>query len=140
MERENRELLLKDLSARLSYEVKISIPNLWTHKIEIEILDEIFKGDDGLYRVNSSGLCIEYIKPYLFPMSSITEEQIEELEGLCWYFDFYEIYNIDKYGCKEVINHLDCFDLIDWLNAHHFDYRGLIEKGLAIDATGLNIY
>lgn len=132
MERENRELLLKDLSARLSYEVKISIPNLWTHKIEIEILDEIFKGDDGLYRVNSSGLCIEYIKPYLFPLSSMTEEQKKEFDQLI------------ELELKAISDEIDpmqptIFE-IDFYNRHHFDYRGLIEKGLAIDATGLNIY
>ena len=52
---EDKELLVKDLCARLPYGVKISIPDLWTQKREIEILDEIFKGDDGLYRVNSKG-------------------------------------------------------------------------------------
>ena len=59
MTQNEKELLMKDLSARLPYEGKISIPELWTQKREIEILDEIFKGDDGLYRVNSQGQCIE---------------------------------------------------------------------------------
>ena len=58
------------------------------------------------------------IRPYLFPLSSMTDEQLEEFEkcGLASYHDY------------------------DWYNKNHFDYRGLIEKGLAIDATGLNIY
>ena len=75
MTRENKELLLKDLCARLPYKVKISIPELFTNKKQIETLNEIFKGKDGLYRINDSGILIEYVKPYLFPLSSMTEEQ-----------------------------------------------------------------
>ena len=64
---------------------------------------------------------VEDIKPCLRPMSSMTEEELKEYDIQCYIYD-------------DIICH------IDWLNAHHFDYRGLIEKGLAIDATNLNIY
>ena len=67
---------------------------------------------------------ISKIKPYLFPLSSMTEEEKLMYEGL-------------MIGTDNISYMLD---IIDWLNAHHFDYRCLIEKGLAIDATGLNIY
>lgn len=121
MTQEQKDLLLKDLCARLPYGVKISIPDLFTHKEEIETLDEIFKGDDGIYRVNSSGVWLEYVKPYLFPMSSMTEEQKKDMiKSSCGY-------GSDK-------------NVFDWYNKNHFDYRGLIPKGLALDATGLNIY
>ena len=125
MTQEDEELLIKDLSARLSYGVKISIPDLWTQELEIEVLDEIFKGDDGIYRVNSKGQCIKYIKPYLFPISSMTEEQKDKLIMLRTYV------SLNKN--KEYL-------LFDWLNANHFDYRNLIPMGLAINATNLNIY
>lgn len=156
MKQEDKDLLLKDISARLPYGIKISIPDLWTQKREIEILDEIFKGDDGLYRVNSKGQCIEYIKPYLFPMSSITKKQKRDLlltvvgkEGL-------KLFSVTKDGIvsndKEeqsiesfYFNNINFSNetteaYIDWLNKNHFDYRGLIEKELAIDATNLKIY
>ena len=121
MTQEQKELLLKDISARLPYGVKISIPDLWTQEKEIEIFDEIFKGDDGLYRVNSKGQCIEHIKPYLFPISSITNEQKEDMiKSSCGI-------GSDK-------------NVFDWYNKNHIDYRRLIPMGLAIDATGLNIY
>ena len=85
---------------------------------------------------------IKNIQPHLFPLSSMTKEQKEELENLGWHFDNFEIHNVNE--ClgtyKEYVAHLDCFVLIDWLNKNHFDYRGLIEKGLAVDASGLNIY
>ena len=69
---------------------------------------------------------IETVKPYLFPLSSMTEEQKKEYNYITerWMYD--SSYSIS--------------DSIDWLNKNHFDYRGLIEKGLAIDADGLNIY
>ena len=72
-------------------------------------------------------LHIKDVKPYLFHLSSMTEEQKEE------YKQFLE--DIDGY-----VYSIDCVPQIDWLNKNHFDYRGLIEKGLAIDATNLNIY
>lgn len=139
MTQENDELLLKDLCARLPYKVKISIPGLWTSKEKVETLNEIFKGDDDLYRVNSSGMLIRYIKPYLFPLSSMTEEQ-KELSSfepsllnafINGYISLFE---------DEELNIDDLNRLYDWLNENHFDYRGLIKKSLALDATGLNIY
>ena len=68
------------------------------------------------------------IKPYLFPLSSMTEEQTEELIKLI---------NTDQNDNNEFMRSL-C--RIEFYHKNHFDYRGLIEKGLAIDATGLNIY
>ena len=123
MEKDLKDIPFKDLCARLPYKVKISIPELWyNNKKRIEILNEIFKGDDDLYRVNSSGMLIRYIKPYLFPLSSMTEEQQINLT-------------------KFVANGIKGENILyDWYNKNHFDYRGLIEKGLAIDATNLNIY
>ena len=126
LKQEQKDLLLKDLCTRLPYGVKISIPDLWTQEREIEILDEIFKGDDGLYRVNSKGQCIEYIKPYLFPFSSMTDEQEKELHSLMIQ---------DSYG---ILYHT--IESFGYIYKNHIDIRGLIPMGLAIDATGLNIY
>jgi hypothetical protein len=63
---------------------------------------------------------IEYFKPYLFPLSSATKEQKDFL--------------------KNNANTLGVSGLVDWFNEHHFDHRGLIDKGLALDATNKNIY
>ena len=61
---------------------------------------------------------------------------------MSWAFDNFEIHNVNEcFGTyREFVSHLCCMELIDWLNNNHFDYRGLIKKDLAIDATGLNIY
>ena len=128
MEKDLKDILLKDLCARLPYGVKIAMPGLWDNKITIEPLTEIFKGDDGLFRVNGNGHCIEYVKPYLFPLSSMTEEQTEELIKLI---------NTGQNDNNEFMRSL-C--RIEFYHKHHFDYRGLIPMGLAIDATNLNIY
>ena len=82
-------------------------------------------------------------KPYLFPLSSMTEEQRKELKELgasvnCYNricFDSYDEYGMDIVTTVDVTN-----DVFDWLNKNHFDYRDLIAKDLAIDATGLNVY
>ena len=82
MTQKDKELLLKDLCGRLPYGVKIKTPSdCWTSEETICELKEIFKGDDGLFRIGDIGALIEYSKPYLFPMSSMTEEQREEYKS-----------------------------------------------------------
>lgn len=107
MTQENKELLLKDLCARLQYGVKISVND------KIELLQGINVLDNVVEYGSFLSSDIEEVKPYLFPMSNMTEEQKRE------YIELLQI--------GPAIG-------IDWLNAHRFDYRGLIEKGLAIEA------
>ena len=126
---QDKELLLKDLCARLPYGVKYEcsdIKNIWK-------LNAIMtkRQDDGVFLdvYNPLDLC----KPYLFPLSSMTEEQKYEYDELI------HLNNIK--AIEGVITNTDCSAAeIDWCNKNQFDYRGLIPKGLAIDATGLNIY
>ena len=144
MTREDKDLLIKDLSARLPYGVKVKLgdnPNIFD--LEYRIKFAIMYGDsDKLEDI----LDITNIKPFLFPLSSMTEEQKKEIS---------KRYNLHtSYGlCIEITNHSegywdddnschlqDYLWLVDWFNKNHFDYRGLIPKGIAKDATGLNIY
>ena len=148
MTQENKELLLVDICARLPYKVKISIPELATNKEQVETLNEIFKGKDDLYRVNDSGILIEYIKPYLFPLSSMTDKQAKEMQEIIGNPNYACI--MRKTGGLELwLESVDTdptiwldtiFEVQDWLNKNHFDYRNLIDKNLAIDCTNLNIY
>lgn len=129
MTKEEKELLLIDLCGRLPYMVKARVYSYWNEKY----IDDYIMGVNTdimgfLCSTNTrSKIKIELIKPYLFPMSSMTEEQKEE------YKQFLE--DIDGYAYS-----IDCVPQIDWLNKNHFDYRGLISMGLAIDCTNLNIY
>lgn len=124
MTQEQKELLLKDLCARLPYGVKVN---------------DYIQGDFTLIGLTNERIfttCeveghyndfpIENIKPYLFPMSSMTDEQKHELMGTCTFLRDFAFGWTDR--------------TFDWCNKNHFDYRGLIPMGLAIDATGLNIY
>ena len=120
MTQADKKLLLKDLCARLPYGVKIQVPYEDGSGYFDETVWEV--NNDGPFHVNGWGIEYEYVKPYLFPLSSMTEEQKEERKG----------YTIVGGGWTN--------DGFDWLNKNHFDYRGLIPKGLAIDATWLNIY
>ena len=152
MTQNDKDILLKDLCARLPYGVKIAMPGLWdSSEITIEPFEEIFKGDDGVFRVNGNGHCIEYIKPYLFPLSSMTEEQRIELYkvlGLGYESHYHlskewEDFNdsIDNNGLFLPASWVsDLNKMYNWLNKNNFDYQGLIPMGLANDATGLNIY
>ena len=124
MTQEEKQLLLKDLSARLPYGVKV-LRESWNYECDqelsvIEVLEDIDK--DG-YINNTKVYTVEDIKPYLRPKSSMTEEEKEE------YLKLGDIY----YGI-----YFDSINSIDWLNTHHFDYRKLIKRGLAIEVTKEN--
>ena len=135
MEENLKQLLLKDLCARLPYLpiVEISIYRDSNRKGDIEldphVTENIWELIDKYHAI-----------PYLRPMSSMTEE--EE----------YEYHQIRKRNSDKSLSLMDCSDhleqllfpiiigteSIDWLNRHHFDYRGLIEKGLAVAVTKEN--
>ena len=115
MTQEEKQLLLKDLCGRLPYGVK------YESEFGPRILNDLFIYANGPVYTDHSvgnynevyGVELENIKPYLRPMSSMTEEEEEE--------------NMDTF--------LVMWDAVDWLNAHHFDYRNLIGKGLALEAS-----
>ena len=137
MTQEYKELLLKDLCARLPYSVKVQFK---TNSVIENKYKFIYNVDEEYEYIGKSNLTldiikmltnnfIDEIKPYLFPLSSMTEEQKMFLKQQNWCIA------ISTSGTVETT-----VEGIDWLNKNHFDYRGLIEKDLALDATGLNIY
>ena len=139
---EQKDLLLKDLCGRLPYGVKIQTPtNCWTSEEGICELKEIFKGDDGLFRIGDVGALIEYSKPYLFPMSSMTEEQEEELKNIYYRYNGMFQYT-ERIFDRIPFSKMKYFpyQVEEFFNKNHIDYRGLIPMGLANDATNLNIY
>lgn len=129
MTQEDKELLLKDLCGRLPYRTCV------LYKNEIRPLFGITPTQgyevvlDNAINITHNGnvyCTIEEVKPYLFPMSSIIKRDLQD-------FDKHFI----AVSGRDIICSTDGYD---WLNKNHFDYRGLIEKSLALDATGLNIY
>ena len=124
MTNEEKELLLKDLSARLPYGVKVC-DNKNVHTLIGMAKDKIYSEEAGTVPCIVV-LHIDNTRPYLRPMSSITDEENEELDDIserCSNFDLSEI-------------GLRIADLVsEFCNRHHFDYRGLIKKGLALEAT-----
>ena len=131
MTQENKELLLQDLCSRLPYGVKCQFEDT------IEIIKEIWFCEDEGWQVDGekTSTCIHAVKPYLFPMSSMTEEEKKEYRKVCELdTEILENHPMDGSPFPAMYNSQD------WLNKHHFDYRGLIPMGLANDATGKNIY
>lgn len=156
MTQEEKQLLLKDLSARLPYGVKIDrewiapmTGSLEHYTMEFNTFDiEIIKtsielGEEGNYRDGRmTGLthCDDgkahfvrgyMCKPYLRSMSTMTDDEEAELKRL----------GITNVGSEELFSwatEARYFDFwvtaVDWLNSHHFDYRGLIKRGLALEA------
>ena len=124
MTREDKELLLKDLCARLPYGVKMNhiADDEHSPKTLIGVAKDMItlEGLGGYECVD-----VEHYKPYLFPLSSMTEEQIKEFNSITQ--------KCNTYIGKSIL-------LTDFCNKHHIDWRGFIEKGLAEDATDKNIY
>lgn len=142
MNKKDKELLLIDLSARINYKVKCK--------------SDIFKkknlvgmDGDGLIfwsRDENNKACYDVlepskwnVKPYLRPMSSMTEEEFLAIYDMCWPKDIefnstYGSYWGDFKTKKSIPYFMYNSNQIDYLNSHHFDYRGLIEKGLALPA------
>lgn len=132
MTQEEKELLLKDLCARLPYGVIIDSKTYNEANYRRHYLQRLLT----IRAVRESVVCVdvddypdpkcreyalEHCKPYLRPMSSMTEEEVKEYDMLSRLDD-------------EYAQPYDSIHLVDWLNSHHFDYRGLIEKGLALEA------
>ena len=130
MTKEDKELLLKDFCARLPFGVIVTTPKGKGHVCDINLTIFEYKLGINIDPSIRNIFNINDIKPYLFPLSSITEEQEKELEYLCDWEN-------DRWRGLAVIQESV---VIDYLNKNHFDYRGLIERRLAINATNLNIY
>ena len=125
MTQENKELLLKDLCARIPYGVKMNhiADNEHSPKTLIGVAKDMItlKGLGGYECVD-----VEHYKPYLFPLSSMTEEQKREREA--------------HFTCMKHDMSFSICRYMEWCYKNHLDINGLIPKGFAIDATGLNIY
>ena len=154
MKKEYKELLLKDLCVRLPYGIKV-LYNEINCVIENIGRDGSISliSDDSTHKKAIYLTSIEYIKPYLRPMSSMTEDEKKEFSKLLvkryceedweghistsYCIEIDNVYTDDEDGIK----YPSAFSMeaIDWLNANHFDYRDLIPKGLAIEAPD-NMY
>ena len=130
MTQNDKDLLLRDLCARLPYGVEVEY-----NSIKCEVLSIDTYNEELTIRV-CPGYCpvvkFENVKPFLFPFSSMTEEQKRELNNLVEESVFQILHSEDGNPQPQIP--------IDWYNKNHFDYRGLIPMDLAIDATGLKIY
>ena len=144
MTHEDKELVFKDICARLPYGVHILVHDTFEYST-VPFQNAYLKACDTSELIDSISLNLRYsskdklfnkiikehkdyleITPCLFPLSSMTDKQKNEYQYITERGMYDPVYSRS--------------DSIDWLNKNHFDYRGLIEKGLAIDATGTDIY
>ena len=136
MTQEDKDLLFKDLCARLPYGVKVNViystenASSLRQRVCTEGVNVLNTDIVGLYQCNEID-----IKPYLLPLSSMTEEQKKEYCSLVWFDGLSNGWNSDD---AVILNEVEM--LIDFYHKNHLDWREFIEKGLALDATGLNIY
>lgn len=134
MTQEDKELLLKDLCARLPYRIKCYISEINDYRVlgsiqydGVNTLFDFWNKEQTRYEFQ---LYISEFRPCLFPISSMTEEQIKEAVSTK--------HKINLSSGK--VMYLDSLNTFEIYNKNHIDYKVLIEKGLAIDATGKNIY
>lgn len=140
---EEKELVIKDLCCRLPYNVKIKRSwiapmtgspeetittfssfdvEVLSSSIELNGADGFVTCEDGKTHTVRNYSCL----PYLRPLSSMTEDEYNELKEISSYYGLAPL--------EDIHNWTPNYNLIDWLNAHHFDYRGLIPMGLALEA------
>ena len=142
MKIEDKQLLLRDLCARLPYGVICKDTNInvtgTLSQIGLHYDMCVLDKDNG----DSESCYILNCKPYLFPLLSMTEEQLFEVQEILGKNEikiedsFLRIVDSDR----NTISYLEILALFEWFNKNHFDYRGLIPMGLANDATNKNIY
>lgn len=128
MRQKDKELLLKDICARLPYGVKFaSFSQSMKNHSEPVTLRQIYYHNEcdanNIEGDNDISTIIEFVKPYLRPMLSMTNEELNEYRSYCRF-----------HLIRETSIYEDTWKSFDYLNAHHFDYRGLIEDGLALEA------
>ena len=148
MKPEYKKLLLKDLCERLSYGVKFHyFPDADSKGVETIGTATCWDGDFQCVETRQEGFNVENIKLYLRPMSSMTEEEAKDMFGVMFDGELIKSeIETDRVRYVWLQNDRQCIhtvfffnkvygiEQLDWLNAHHFDYRGLIDKGLAIEA------
>ena len=135
MTQEEKQLLLNDLCGRFQYGVKVcarfNTGNRYTTNVTAIYADRDYVQIRQNVLHSYTGSSVEDIRPYLRPMSSMTEEEKEEFENLVFTYDF----GNGQFPIEHVIMYWDSFEeVLEWLNSHHFDYRGLIPMGLALEA------
>ena len=132
MTQEEKELLLKDLSTRLPYKAKVFY----------EYVDDLNNKTYG-YSLTLNTWCIDelvaekaVVKPYLCPISSITKEELYKIQDIIGKgVEIRDTFISIVDSSINTFSYLELQAVFDWFNAHHFDYRRLIEKGLAIEVT-----
>ena len=127
MTQEDKQLLLVDLCARLPYGVIVQVNDGLKGAYDSQLVQVFCDRVSCSVNVRNplkECICIDSVKPYLRPLSSMTEEEKLELSTSLIYASM-----IDNTRVQ-----------IDWFNGHHFDYRGLIQKGLAISTEVFNPY
>ncbi len=159
MTQEEKDLVLKDICSRLPYNVKAYVKN-WSN-IDRKYYEGVYDVKSAFPSLNeihvqsksgSVDVTLGYydheFKPYLFPLSSMTEEQLYELKEITDFrhnhntlelVEWTETHTTLEFWLEEVPQY-KVIEVFDWLDKNHFDYRGLIPMRLALDATGLDIY
>ena len=143
MNKEDKELLLRDLCNRLPYNVmcQVEFKEDGKYNSKVMLLSGIFT-DEAYFTTKGGSIYSNEFKPYLFPLTSMTSEQLFEVQEIMGKNEieiedgFFNI--IDS--SRNTITYLEILAVLEWFYKNHFDINGLIEKGLAIDATGKKIY
>jgi hypothetical protein len=149
MTQEEKQLLLQDICARLPYGVKATTTsNAWRNVYTVNgYANYRIYLDCPVYDEGDDEWLVESVKPYLRSMESITKEELQQLQGIIdecgiatWkpqigYDTINEIYINGEVKLGNCIPLIVMVEIVKWLLKHHFDYNGLIKKGLAIEAT-----
>jgi hypothetical protein len=149
MKQEDKELLIRDLCSRLPYKPIVQIDNcgIWNlrgidHDDSAELRDRVIVWHGETLPSSKNSFPIINCKPFLFPLSSMTEEQKNQLKEI-WDADMNKALDCaisGEEGLSDLFQLSAAKKVINWLIKNHFDFQSLIPKELAIDCTNLNVY
>ena len=130
MNQEDKELLFKDLCARLPYGIKVQVYDNRYAPTTLTAID--IKKQECIFNFN---VPVENCLPYLRPISSMTEEELYEVQEILGKgVEIRDVFISIVDSSINTFSYLELQAVFEWFNAHHFDYRGLIERGLALEA------
>lgn len=135
MTQEEKFLLFKDLCARTPYGVKVNIKGIESKPLGCKVIAVNVVATTINVELLPADIEVEFVKPYLRPMSSMTEEESNELESITFPLMEKDWDGNENPAC---IIWTDIPKYMDFILSHHFDYLGLIDKGLAIEVTKEN--
>ena len=133
---EDRILLTRDMSSRIAFGLRVDLDLdkgfiATLNKLDVQPLYDHSNTVKRVYSFVDELDCyfdINRVRPILKKMGNIEQRDLDD----------YRKYTSNQDATIDDILRMDRLETFEWLTSRFFDFRGLIEKGLAIDEKVYN--